>query len=127
MTRAMIFTTASFPLPVRLPQLSFYKPITHFIFNNVCCVKYLTYAIFLNSPGHSDNLINIVTQWGPGNLNRVMKKGRTHRHTYRKAGVWWVVHSGGDAPATWKLSTFIKHHWVRRWLYYTELNQEKVG
>lgn len=53
----------------------------------------------------------IVTHRGPRNLTRAMKKGRTHRHMYRKAGVWWVVHSGGDAPAAWKLSTFIMHHW----------------
>lgn len=69
----------------------------------------------------------IVTQRGPRNLTRAMKKGRTHRHMYRKAGVWWVVHSGGDAPAARKFSTFIMHYWMKRWLYCTELNQEEVG
>lgn len=56
----------------------------------------------------------IVTQWGPKNLIRVIKKGRTHRHMYRKAGIWWVVHSGGDAPAAWKLNTFIMRKWMKR-------------
>lgn len=112
-----------------MSQLSFYKLIAHFIFNNVCLVlnvlNYAAFLIFLVTLATLSMGIT-ATKLGPGNLTRVMRIGQTHRHMHREAGIWWAVPFDGDAPGTWKLSAFIIHHWVRRQLYCTELNQEEV-
>lgn len=47
------------------------------------------------------------------------------KHTYRKTGIGWEVHSDGDIPAACNLSTFIIYCCVRRLIYHIQLMEEE--
>jgi hypothetical protein len=89
-----IFMTANFPNKapvwrVILSQLPSHEPIVYFVFNNVSFVENILLTppllIFLVSLT-TLSIGFIVTNLGPGNLIRVMKKGQAHRHMNWEAG-----------------------------------------